>query len=177
MCRRSGKDRRRQFSQVFSEDDWYSAFDISELIDISGPRLDSFERAYDVEEKNWEKWKTAHFPLSDDVIVQRLRSEGVDENTFRQALSLPPSEIKGLHKQKPRWLFELEEAFACKTGSIEKSVSPHKRPTAAFLNLLSPLIAKAKKELNTAVKKKFDQKFLNGSCPMASKKSLRKASS
>jgi type 2 lantibiotic biosynthesis protein LanM len=100
------------------------------------------------------QWRDLSPFRSGDALARRLADEGLDETSFERLLAEPADAVGARLLGMPEWLSELTEAFAAPPRTDEPLPLPlglRDDPVAGFLELVRPLIERARGRLRAGI--------------------------
>jgi class II lanthipeptide synthase len=100
------------------------------------------------------QWRDLSAFRSGDALARRLADEGLDETSFERLLAEPADAVGARLPATPKWLTELAEAFATPPPVGEPLPLPsglRDDPVAGFLELVRPLIERARGQLRAGI--------------------------
>ncbi|PYT18030.1 MAG: type 2 lantipeptide synthetase LanM [Acidobacteria bacterium] len=145
---------------AFEADDWCRALSLSERAELmragltpGPPGAEQAKRAG----QRLRAWKNQGPFDRGEWLARRLSLERLDEEGFARLLSVAPEVLRSCLPRPPAWLEELREAYAApelpSLDDLPLPESVHKEPTAGFLQILSPLMHRARKRLHARIQR------------------------
>jgi len=101
-----------------------------------------------------QQWRDLSAFRSGGALARRLADEGLDESSFERLLAEPAEAVGARLPETPKWLTELAEAFSGPPPAGEPLPLPpglRDDPVAGFLELLRPLIERARGRLRAGI--------------------------
>lgn len=141
---------------VFHDPAWYQAIPLVERIAalrISRERAPASTVNADMAKKRVERWRAQPPFTSATVFTQRLALDGLSEADFLYLLGESAEQLSQRLAARPAWLADLACAFARPVASepLALPVPPGAEKTIGFLNLIAPLIERAREQIRESV--------------------------